>query len=85
MIYCQKLAGEQLVIFRNHCSIVDFCLRIAHQFREIQTSNEQLAQFLGAAETQMPPLWVEDWYVRYAQVLITEIGSFTDALQTLSE
>ena len=34
---------------------------------------------------QMPPLWLDEWYIRYAAVLIKELGSFTEAFQNLSD
>ena len=33
----------------------------------------------------MPPHWVEDWYLRFASVLIREIGSFAEAFESLNK
>ena len=44
LMFCQKLAGEQLIIFRNHTSITNFCLRIANKFKMIEANEVQLAE-----------------------------------------
>ena len=44
LMFCQKLAGEQLIIFRNHTSINNFCLRIANKFKMIEANEVQLTE-----------------------------------------